>query len=229
MQNTEKCDPKLGRDIRAYLERIGVETPIDELTLAVSDKEKQELIEEKMADVMKILGLDLEDDSLVDTPRRIAKMFVKELYWGLKAENFPKCTAVDNKMQHDEMILEKCTVKSTCEHHFVYFGTAHNPEKLGCWVAYIPKNKILGLSKLNRIVEYFSHRPQIQERLTEQVFHALRYILQTDDIAVLIRSQHFCVLTRGVEDTQGLTVTSKLGGAFQDGVVRSEFMSLAKG
>ena len=137
-----------------------------------------------MAEVMKILGLDLSDDSLVETPRRIAKMYVQELFAGLKTDTFPKATTVENKMQYGDLIIEKCTVKSVCEHHFVYFGTAHNTQELGCWIAYIPKQKVLGLSKLNRITNYFARRPQIQERLTGQIAHALRYILDTEDVAV---------------------------------------------
>ena len=172
---------------------------------------------------MTTLGLDLTDDSLIDTPKRVAKMYVNEIFWGLDYEAFPKCTAVSNKMQYDEMVVERCiNVQSNCEHHLVVidgFAT----------VGYIPSRKVLGLSKMNRIVEYFSKRPQIQERLTEQVWHALEYILETDNIAVVIDAQHFCVKSRGVEDVGSSTVTSKLGGMFRkDPTVRAEFMALSR-
>jgi GTP cyclohydrolase I len=172
---------------------------------------------------MSILGLDLEDDSLTDTPKRVAKMYTNEIFWGLDYEAFPKCTAVSNKIEYDEMVVERgINVQSNCEHHFVVIdGTAT--------VAYIPNRKVLGLSKMNRIVEYFSKRPQIQERLTAQIWHALEYILETDNIAVVVDAQHFCVKSRGVEDVGSSTTTSKLGGAFKkDPVTRTEFMSLAR-
>src|SRR5690625_554277 len=118
---------------------------------------------------METMGLDLSDDSLQDTPVRVAKMFVQELFYGLNYDNFPKCTTVDNKIDYDELVIERATVKSVCEHHFVYFGTSHNIDKLGCYVAYMPNKKVLGLSKINRVVDFFSRRPQIQERLTLQI------------------------------------------------------------
>lgn len=224
---SSKCDPHLGAKVRAHLLEKGIETPIAPTGLA--EDEKIDLIESRMRDVMIALGLDIEDDSLAETPKRVAKMYVKELFWGLDPDKFPKCTTVQNKMGYNAMVIERCTVKSSCEHHLIYFGTAHDPDGLGAWVAYIPNEKVLGLSKLNRIVSYFAHRPQIQERLTEQVFHALQYILETEDVAVLIKSQHFCVLARGVEDENSYTVTSKLGGAFyHDPTTRSEFMSLCR-
>lgn len=219
----EKTDPILGAKIREYLIENSVETPIVADHLAEDDHYKIEVITEVMGGAMRVLGLDMKDDSLQDTPLRVAKMFVNELYWGLKTENFPKCTTVQNKMAYDEIVLEKkIKVMSDCEHHLrTIVGHAH--------VAYIPKDKVLGLSKLNRIVEYFSRRPQIQERLTEQVYHALVYILGTDDVAVVIEAEHFCVKQRGVEDVNASTVTSKLGGCFKaDPTVRAEFMSLIK-
>lgn len=170
---------------------------------------------------MEALGLDLTDDSLIDSPRRVAKMFVSEIFWGLDYDNFPKCTAVENKMRYDEMVVERnISVMSSCEHHFVVIdGNAT--------VAYIPGQHVLGLSKLNRIVEYFSKRPQIQERLTEQIYFALQYILGTDDIAVVVDAIHYCVRSRGVEDHGSSTVTSKLGGRFRtDPALRAEFMSI---
>jgi GTP cyclohydrolase I len=172
---------------------------------------------------MRILGLDLSDDSLVDTPKRVAKMYVNEIFWGLDYDAFPKCTAVDNKMKYNEMVCERnINVQSNCEHHFVVIAGLAT-------VAYVPNQKVLGLSKINRIVEYFSKRPQIQERLTEQVFHALQYILETEDVAVMIDAKHYCVSARGVEDTGSSTVTSKLGGGFKsDPAARAEFYQLAR-
>ena len=170
---------------------------------------------------MSILGLDLTDDSLIETPKRVAKMYVNEIFWGLDFDAFPKCTTVENKMNYDEMVVERnVNVQSNCEHHFVIIDGLAT-------VGYIPKDKVLGLSKINRIVEYFSKRPQIQERLTEQVYYALQYILGTDDIAVVIDAQHYCVKSRGVEDVGSSTVTSKLGGCFRTNPeVRTEFMSI---
>lgn len=225
MLNKSKTDKELGREVHEFLVQHGVETP---MTTAVCNDAnmKKDLIQTSFTHIMETLGLDMTDDSLIETPKRVAKMFVDEIFWGLDYKNFPKITAVENKASYKDLIVEKCTIKSQCEHHFVYFGTAHNPEKLGCWVAYIPNESVLGLSKINRLVEYFSRRPQIQERLTEQVAWALKYILKTDNIAVVIRSQHFCVLTRGVEDADSYTVTSSLHGQFQDPTTRAELMSI---
>jgi GTP cyclohydrolase I len=151
----------------------------------------------------------------------MAKMYINEIYFGLKEENFPKCTTVDNKMHYDEMVVERnVNVQSNCEHHGVVIDGLAT-------VAYIPNGKVLGLSKINRVVEYFSKRPQIQERLTEQIYHALQYILETDNIAVVIDAQHYCVKSRGIQDTGSSTVTSKLGGVFKtDNSVRLEFMNI---
>jgi GTP cyclohydrolase I len=172
---------------------------------------------------MHILGLDLRDDSLNETPKRVAKMYVNEIFWGLDYDAFPKCTTVENKMRYNEMVVERnVNVQSNCEHHFVVIDGLAT-------IAYVPKNHVLGLSKINRIVEYFSKRPQIQERLTEQIFHALCFILNTDDVAVLIDAQHYCVKSRGVEDTGSSTVTVRLGGGFKtDPAVRNEFLSIAR-
>lgn len=216
-----KVDAQLGREVQAHLEKVGVATPVVEEKLSVSNDEKIHLIEGYMRKVWETLGLDLSDDSLTETPKRMAKMFVNETMWGLDPEKFPKATAVDNKMHYDEMVIEKnITVMSLCEHHGVVIeGVAH--------VAYIPKDKVLGLSKMNRIVEYFSKRPQIQERLTMQVAEALKYILETDDVAVCVSAQHFCVKSRGVEDQTSHTVTTHLSGVFKErSEVRSEYMSV---
>jgi GTP cyclohydrolase IA len=216
--NKTKCDPELGIRVHEHLVKMGVETPV--VPSRISRTDKIAIIETKFADIMRTMGLDLSDDSLMETPLRVAKMLITETMWGLDWEAFPKCTTVENKMGYDELVIEKnITVKSNCEHHFVpIVGLAH--------VAYIPHKKVLGLSKLPRICEYFSRRPQIQERLTEQVFHALQYILETDNIAVVINARHLCVSHRGVEDTNASTVTSKLGGAFKsDPAARAEFMN----
>jgi len=216
-----KCDPVLGEQVHQHLLTVGVETPTTFLLTSVPTDEKIKSIEYHMENILNVLGLDLTDDSLMETPKRVAKMYVNELYWGLKPEFFPKCTTVQNKMGYDEMVLEKdITILSDCEHHLrTIIGVAH--------IAYIPKEKVLGLSKLNRVADYFARRPQIQERLAEQIFHALCFILGTDDVAVVIDAEHFCVKQRGVQDSNSHTITSKLGGCFKsDPTVRSEYMSL---
>jgi len=219
--NKTKTDPELGRKIHEHLVKMGVETPTVETNL--DRKEKIDVIEAHFQGIMRALGLDLKDDSLIDTPKRVAKMYVNEIFWGLDYDAFPKCTTVDNKMAYDEMVVERnVIVMSNCEHHFVTIDGLAT-------VAYVPNKKVLGLSKINRIVEYFAKRPQIQERLTEQVFHALCYILETDNVAVMIDAQHYCVKSRGVEDTGSSTVTCKLGGGFKtDPAARAEFLSIAR-
>jgi len=219
--NKQKCDPELGRKIHEHLVKMGVETPQVENNLSRTDK--IEIIEAKFKDIMQALGLDLSDDSLEETPKRVAKMYVNEVFWGLDYDAFPKCTTVNNKMHYNEMVTERnIIVMSNCEHHFVQIDGLAT-------VAYVPEQKVLGLSKINRIVEYFAKRPQIQERLTEQVFHALTYILETEDVAVMIDAKHYCVAARGVEDTGSSTVTCKLGGGFKtDAAARAEFLSIAR-
>ena len=221
--NKTKCDPSLGLAVHEHLVKMGVETPIKETGQIIDRKGKIEVIETLFADIMKTMGLDLTDDSLIDTPKRVAKMYVNEIFWGLDYEAVPKCTTVDNKMSYNEMVVERnVSVQSNCEHHFVVIDGLAT-------VAYVPKQKVLGLSKINRIVEYFSKRPQIQERLTEQIFHSLQYILETEDVAVLIDAQHYCVKSRGVEDTGSSTVTVRLGGGFKtDPAARAEFLSIAR-
>jgi GTP cyclohydrolase IA len=217
--NKTKTDPELGRRVHEHLVKVGVETPVTDNGFSRTDK--IDLIEKNFTNIMNVMGLDLTDDSLMDTPKRVAKMYVNEIFWGLDYEAFPKCTAVDNKMKYDEMVIERnINVQSNCEHHFVVIDGVAT-------VGYIPNERVLGLSKLNRVVEYFAKRPQIQERLTEQVYHALSYILDTDDIGVIVDAQHYCVKSRGVEDTGSSTITSKLGGCFKhDPAVRNEFMNI---
>ena len=219
--NKTKTDPELGQKIHEHLVKMGVETPTTDYQL--DRKEKIDVIEAHFNGIMRALGLDLEDDSLMDTPKRVAKMYVNEIFWGLDYDAFPKCTTVANKMNYDEMVVERnVNVQSNCEHHFVIIDGLAT-------VAYVPNEKVLGLSKINRIVEYFAKRPQIQERLTEQVFHALCYILETENVAVMIDAQHYCVKSRGVEDTGSSTVTTKLGGGFKtDAAARAEFLSIAR-
>jgi GTP cyclohydrolase I len=216
--NKQKTDPELGHRVHEHLVKCGVETPTTPNSLSRTDK--IDIIERKFKDIMDALGLDLSDDSLMETPKRVAKMFVQETMWGLDYDAFPKCTTVDNKMKYDEMVIEKnINVQSNCEHHIL-------PIVGKATIAYIPNGKVLGLSKIPRIVEYFSKRPQIQERLTEQIYHALQYILETDNIAVVIDASHLCVSSRGVEDTNASTVTSKLGGTFKEfPALRAEFMN----
>ena len=217
--NKTKTDPELGLRVHEHLVKSGVETP--QTNNGLDRKDKISIIEKHMAAIMDTLGLDLNDDSLMDTPKRWAKMAVNEIFWGLDYEAFPKSTAVYNKMKYDEMVVERnINVQSNCEHHLVVIDGVAT-------VAYIPNERVLGLSKLNRIVEYFSKRPQIQERLTEQVYFALQYILDTDNIAVVVDAQHYCVKSRGVEDTGSYTITSKLGGGFKtDPALRAEFMAI---
>ncbi|NBO36512.1 GTP cyclohydrolase I FolE [bacterium] len=219
--NKTKTSPELGLKVHEHLVKMGVETP--SLPNSLDRKEKIEIIEKNFKSIMETLGLDLSDDSLNETPKRWAKMAVNEIFWGLDYEAFPKCTTVNNKMKYNEMVVERnVSVQSNCEHHFVVIDGLAT-------VAYVPKDRVLGLSKINRIVEYFSKRPQIQERLTEQIFHTLQYILDTEDVAVMIDAQHYCVKSRGVEDTGSSTVTSRLGGGFKsDPAVRNEFYSIAR-
>lgn len=193
--------------VRDALVKRGLETPMIETSL--SNEEKKARIEERFTEIMEVLGLDLRDDSLVETPRRIAKMYVQEIFGGLDYANFPKLTVIENKMQVDEMIkVRDIDLSSTCEHHFVTIDGSAT-------VAYIPRQKVIGLSKINRMVRFFAQRPQVQERLTEQVLVALQTLLETDDVAVNINAVHYCVKARGVMDANSATATTALGGVFK--------------
>jgi GTP cyclohydrolase I len=216
-----KTDYELGQKVHAYLKAKGVETPVVLDKLLLSDKSKITKIEKNFRAIMEVLGMDLTDDSLIDTPTRVAKMYVNEVFRGLNYENFPKCTVVENKMKYDEMVVEKdITAISSCEHHFVTIDQKVH-------IAYIPADKVLGLSKLNRIAKFFAQRPQIQERYAEQLFYALECILETSNIAIVVTGKHYCVAQRGVEDTSSYTITSKLGGMFKsESALRKEFMDL---
>lgn len=215
MSNVNK---ELGLKVHQHLLGLNIETPF--ISDRYTSAEKLQTIEQKFKEIMQVIGLDLSDDSLQDTPMRVAKMYTNEIFEGLHYENFPKCTVVENKFHADEMIIESgIDVSSVCEHHFQNIvGTAK--------VAYIPKDVVLGLSKMNRIVRFFSKRPQIQERLTLQIQAALCFILQTDDVAVEITAVHHCVKARGVEDKNCHTTTRKIGGAFkQHDSTRNEFLN----
>ena len=204
--------------VRDALVANGLETPM--IDNGLSNVEKYERIKEAMTEVVATLGLDLSDDSLIETPHRIAKMYVQEIFSGLDYSAFPKISVIDNKMSADEMItVDDVAVTSTCEHHFVVIdGFAK--------VAYIPSKKLIGLSKINRIVSFFSQRPQVQERLTRQILVALQTILETDNVAVSIKATHYCVKSRGIKDSNSQTSTTALGGVFKDANTRAEFLSV---
>ena len=186
----------------------GLETPMRSDAFKISDNEKKEKIAILFEEIMNVMGLDLTDDSLKGTPKRVAKMYIEEIFSGLNPENKPKVALFDNKYQYNQMLVEKnITFYSNCEHHFVpIIGKAH--------VAYISSGKVIGLSKLNRIVQYYAKRPQVQERLTNQIANELKDILETDDIAVIIDAKHLCVSSRGVKDDTSATVTTYYGGEF---------------
>jgi GTP cyclohydrolase IA len=206
---------EVGDDHASY----SLETPTIDSAIAISDEKKIEAIAEKFGDIMDILGLDRADDSLQGTPLRVAKMYVQEVFQGLNPKNKPEAKLFENKYRYNQMLVEKdITVHSYCEHHFVpILGKAH--------VAYISNGKVIGLSKINRIVKYFSKRPQVQERLTEQIAAELKIALGTEDVAVCIDASHFCVSTRGVEDSASSTITSHYSGKFNSEKVRNEFLN----
>ena len=194
------------------------DTPMKPDAHAISDQQKMEKIAEHFAYIMDTLGLDLSDDSLRGTPMRVAKMYVEEVFSGLNPKNKPEVKLFENKYNYKEMLVEKdIKVHSFCEHHFVpIIGVAH--------VAYINSGKVVGLSKLNRIVDYYAKRPQVQERMTVQIANELKEALGTEDVAVLIDAKHMCVSLRGVEDTSSSTVTASYGGAFQNEETKKEFL-----
>ncbi|WP_421978323.1 GTP cyclohydrolase I FolE [Roseivirga seohaensis] len=202
-------------------EHVGTsyETPMVPNAFDMDDDLKQELIEKKFKEIMEIMGLDLSDDSLSGTPKRVAKMYIKEIFSGLSPANKPKVTLFENKYQYNEMLVEKnITFYSNCEHHFVpIIGKAH--------VAYISSGKVIGLSKINRIVEYYAKRPQVQERLTVQIANELKTLLETEDVAVIIDADHLCVQSRGVKDVNSSTVTAQFHGKFKENSTKKELMS----
>ncbi|QTE22582.1 GTP cyclohydrolase I FolE [Polaribacter cellanae] len=188
----------------------GLQTPIKPNAFELSDEEKKEKIAHLFSEIMDVMGLDLTDDSLKGTPKRVAKMYIDEIFSGLNPANKPKVALFENKYQYNQMLVEKnITFYSNCEHHFVpIIGKAH--------VAYISSGKVIGLSKLNRIVQYYAKRPQVQERLTNQIAEELKGILNTEDVAVIIDAKHLCVSSRGIKDDTSSTVTSYFGGKFQN-------------
>lgn len=216
-----KNNPELGREVNKHLDTLGINTPITAMVKA-DRQEKLDKITALTHEMLEVLGLDLTDDSLEETPMRVAKMYVDEIFSGLRYDTFPKCTTVENKFSsNDEFVLEKnITLYSDCEHHLrPIIGHAH--------IAYIPGKKVLGLSKLNRVTQYFAQRPQVQERLTQQIAHAIAFITESDDVMVVVDAGHTCVSQRGIKDTQSTTVTATCLGAFSEagGSLRKEVMA----
>ena len=216
-----KINPDLGREVNKYLDAKGINTPTTDLVF--EDREtKIAKIEDLTKQMLEVLGLDLTDDSLEETPMRVAKMYVDEIFSGLRYDTFPKCTTVENKFCNgDEFVLEKdITLYSDCEHHLrPIIGKAH--------IAYIPGKKVLGLSKLNRITQYFAQRPQVQERLTQQIAEAIAYITDSNDVMVVVEAAHTCVSQRGIRDTNSSTSTACCLGTFSEhnSVLRREVIS----
>lgn len=221
----EKTDPALGALVHHHLKNVGLETPMFLEQVQAKEEKKIKAIAKHFTSIMEELGLDLTDDSLIDTPNRVAKMYVREIFTGLNYENFPKCTRIENKMgETDSFVLERnINVQSNCEHHFVVIDGKAT-------VAYIPKKTILGLSKLNRIVQFFSKRPQVQERLTEQIAETISFITGSPDVAVYIEGVHYCVKSRGIQDVTSSTMTLATRGAFaeKNSELRREFLNSAR-
>ena len=199
-----------------------LDTPLRSDAFDLSNEDKIAQIAEKFEDIMILLGLDLKDDSLKGTPDRVAKMYIDEIFSGLNPANKPKVALFDNKYQYNQMLVEKeITFYSNCEHHFVpIIGRAH--------IAYISSGKVIGLSKLNRIVQYYAKRPQVQERLTNQIAEELKFILGTDDVAVIIDAKHLCVSSRGIKDDTSATVTAFYGGSFNNSAKIAELQNYLK-
>ena len=196
------------------------DTPLRKDAFVKSDEEKMANIEKLFGGIMEELGLDLTDDSLRGTPYRVAKMYVKEFFQGLNPENKPSLSVFENKYQYNKMLVEKdITFSSACEHHFL-------PIVVKSHIAYISSGKVIGLSKLNRIVEYYGKRPQVQERMTLQIFNELKNALETEDVIVVVEAEHLCVSTRGVNDKTSRTTTLEYGGKFTDTDLRNEFYQL---
>lgn len=197
---------------------FSIETPLRDDAFEISDDEKISIIQKNVKEILETLGMDMTDDSLKGTPKRVAKAYVKELFGGLDPKNLPTSSTFDNKYQYGEMLVEKnITVFSTCEHHLLpIYGKAH--------VAYFAKDKVVGLSKMNRIVDYYSRRPQVQERLNIQIVKALQKILKTDDVACIIDAKHMCVNSRGIRHIDCSTVTGEFGGKFKDKLTKREFL-----
>jgi GTP cyclohydrolase I len=197
-------------------------TPLREDAFKLSTEEKIEIIKDDVRHIMETLGLDLTDDSLKGTPNRVAKMFVKELFGGLDPAKKPNASTFENKYKYGEMLVEKnITLYSTCEHHLLpIVGKAH--------IAYISSGRVVGLSKMNRIVDYYAKRPQVQERLTIQIVQELQKVLNTEDVACVIDAKHLCVNSRGIRDVESSTITSEFGGKFKEETTRREFLDYIK-
>lgn len=221
MNKENTIDPQEDND-DMHFANGNMETPLKKDAFALSDEEKISKIENNFRDIMDTLGLDLSDDSLAGTPKRVAKMFVNEIFGGLHPDRKPKASTFANKYQYGEMLVEKnIVVYSTCEHHFLpIVGRAH--------VAYISKGKVIGLSKMNRIVDYYAKRPQVQERLTKQIVAALQDALGTADVACLMDAKHLCVNSRGIRDIESSTVTTEFGGAFKEEEKKRDFLDYIK-
>ena len=221
----EKTDAALGEQVHEHLIKVGLETPMNYEQVQVKNEVKIEKIAKHFTAIMEELGLDLTDDSLIDTPNRVAKMYTREIFQGLNYDYFPKCTKIENKMSmNNSFVLERnINVQSNCEHHFVVIDGRAT-------VAYIPRKTILGLSKLNRIVQFFSKRPQVQERLTEQIAETISYITGSPDVAVYIEAVHYCVKSRGIQDVTSSTMTLATRGVFAEekSELRREFMNSAR-
>jgi|TARA_B100000767_G_scaffold248928_1_gene250178 GTP cyclohydrolase I len=197
---------------------FSIDTPLRKDAFKLSDVEKISIIEKNVKEILFTLGMDMNDDSLKGTPKRVAKAYVNEIFGGLNPENMPKGSTFDNKYQYSEMLVEKnITVFSTCEHHLLpIYGKAH--------VAYFSNNNVIGLSKMNRVVDYFSRRPQVQERLTIQIVNTLQKMLKTQDVACVLDAKHMCVNSRGIRHIDCSTVTGEFGGKFKDQNVKREFL-----
>ena len=220
MNENRKCDPALGQKVHEHLVSLGLETPVVPERKDFDSEFAIENIKGHVENIMRDLGLDLSDDSLCDTPKRVAQMYVNEIFWGLDYNKFPKCTKIANSMNYrGSFVLERnINVQSYCEHHFIVIDGVAS-------VAYIPHDVVLGLSKLNRIVQFFSKRPQVQERLTEQIRATIAYVAETEDVAVQIDGLHFCVKSRGIQDLRSSTATFSASGQFEGGDVRREFLA----
>lgn len=221
-----KTDSVLGLKVSEMLLKKGIETPMVNPQAGpgwLTNTHRSTEIALLFKKIMEELQLDLKDDSLCGTPERVARMFTEEIYSGLDYANFPKITTIQNKMGYDEMLVEKAVaVRSSCEHHFVVIDGIAT-------VAYVPNKKVIGLSKINRLVNFFARRPQVQERLTEQIHATLCYILETPNVAVVVDAVHFCVKHRGITDANSSTITSKLGGVFRtNDSARAEFLNLSR-
>lgn len=222
MKYIDKADKELGWKVHEHLVSVGLETPMTDAVKSRTDNQKIDDIMPHVEEILKIIGMDLTDDSLMETPKRVAKMYVRDLFWGLDYDKFPKCTTVENKMASpDEFVLVKdITAHSTCEHHLVVIDSKMS-------IAYIPKDKVLGISKLARVANFFAARPSVQERTTHQICEALKFILGTNDVCVHMDAVHYCMKARGIQDTTASTVTMAASGKFagESSNMRREFLS----